>query len=272
MLEKEIYKDITHFTDNDVQSIIVCGDIHGQFSILVNKICCQYGVTDALVIVAGDCGFGFERPGFYEDLYRRKLRKHLEKNNVSLLMVRGNHDNPYYFKEPFMSDYADFPRMKTVPDYGVIEACGKTILCVGGGVSVDRTGRGGFPNSGKNWHGEVELKPAFWWPGEFPVYNEELLSQVNERFVVDTIVTHTAPSFCEKSSKDGIKSWLENDENLRGDLEHERLVMDLLDKKVKEYRWPVTKWIYGHFHWSWQAKIDGITYMMLNELELKELY
>lgn len=42
-------------------SIVVSGDIHGDFNVLVNKMCVQYGMRDTLLIVAGDCGFGFQK-------------------------------------------------------------------------------------------------------------------------------------------------------------------------------------------------------------------
>ena len=45
------------------KSIAVSGDIHGDFNQLVFKLCVQYQMRDTLLIVAGDCGFGFEKPG-----------------------------------------------------------------------------------------------------------------------------------------------------------------------------------------------------------------
>ena len=45
------------------KDIVVSGDIHGDFNLLVNKICVQYEMQNTLVIVAGDCEFGFERTG-----------------------------------------------------------------------------------------------------------------------------------------------------------------------------------------------------------------
>ena len=44
----------------DSKCLVVCGDIHGDFNLLVNKICVQYELKDTVVIVVGDCGFGFE--------------------------------------------------------------------------------------------------------------------------------------------------------------------------------------------------------------------
>ena len=45
----------------ECKGIVVSGDIHGDFNLLVNKICVQYQMQNTLVIVAGDCGFGFDQ-------------------------------------------------------------------------------------------------------------------------------------------------------------------------------------------------------------------
>lgn len=47
----------------EANSVVVCGDIHGDFHTLAYKMCIQYQMTDTLLIVAGDCGFGFDKPG-----------------------------------------------------------------------------------------------------------------------------------------------------------------------------------------------------------------
>ena len=62
------------------KSSVVSGDIHGDIVPLVNKCCVQYGMTDTLIIVAGDCGFGFERPGYYEAIYKRCSNKLSSRN------------------------------------------------------------------------------------------------------------------------------------------------------------------------------------------------
>ena len=46
------------FEYDEAKQVVVCGDIHGAFETMVFKTCVQYGMTDTLVIVAGDCGFG----------------------------------------------------------------------------------------------------------------------------------------------------------------------------------------------------------------------
>ena len=80
----------------EAKTIIVSGDIHGDFNQLVFKLCIQYQLTDTLLIVAGDCGFGFEKREYYEQMVRRNVKRMNQANNW-IVFVRGNHDNPAYF-------------------------------------------------------------------------------------------------------------------------------------------------------------------------------
>ena len=80
----------------EAKQVIVSGDIHGDFKTLVYKLCVQYECTDTLIIVAGDCGFGFEKPGYYNQVYNAVAGR-LRKSNNWIVFVRGNHDNPAFF-------------------------------------------------------------------------------------------------------------------------------------------------------------------------------
>ena len=55
----------------NAKGIVVSGDIHGDFTDLVNKCCSVYDLHDTLIIVAGDCGFGFSKKGYYDSLYKK---------------------------------------------------------------------------------------------------------------------------------------------------------------------------------------------------------
>ena len=46
----------------------VCGDIHGRFDFLIGEMK-RLELTDTLVIVAGDCGIGFDDPDYYQYVY-----------------------------------------------------------------------------------------------------------------------------------------------------------------------------------------------------------
>ena len=84
-------------------------------------------LADTLVIVAGDCGIGFDDPGYYRRTYQR-IAKTLKKLNSDLLLVRDNHNDLEYFQQESIA----FPRTKTVPDYSVVCFRSRNILCIGG--------------------------------------------------------------------------------------------------------------------------------------------
>ena len=247
------------------KGIVVSGDIHGEFNELVYKCCIQYGMTDTLIIVAGDCGFGFELRGYYENVYNRN-RERLSKSNNWVVFVRGNHDNPAYFNNyPIQHN-----RWMTVPDYSIIKACEHTILCVGGAISIDRS----YRINDEHYHLPKVNEPLarnIYWRNEYPVFDVDKFDEINEHCAVDTVITHTAPSFCELTSKSGMSSWSIRDENLMDDVKYERQVMDKILNYLKTKNHPLRHWFYGHFHQSWHQEIDGVQYNMLDIMELREI-
>jgi len=248
----------------EAKGIVVSGDIHGDFKQLVHKCCILYGMTDTLIIVAGDCGFGFERPGYYENVYKR-CSKQLQKANNWVVFIRGNHDNPAYFD----GEQVNYKRWKAIPDYTVIKACGHTILCVGGAISVDRTLR---IYESIMITSDDPLVPNVYWSNEPPVFNLTKLAALNEQCAIDVVITHTSPSFCEKSSHQGLESWAVHDNTLLADVNKERETMDHLLEYLTEHHHPIHSWYYGHYHESWHSVIDGIRYHMLDIMELREIW
>lgn len=255
-------KNTYEFTD--AKGIVVAGDIHGDFKALVYKCCIQYQMTDTLIIVAGDCGFGFQRPGYYEDLYMQ-LSGRLSKANNWLVFVRGNHDNPAYFD----GHQVNYKRWKAVPDYSVIKACGHTILCVGGAVTMERTWRESSPYH--HFHPVDPFQRDLYWPDEVPVYDEAKLEAISKDYAVDVVITHTAPSFCEPKEKSTLWQWSAEDVTLHRDVKKERKVLDDICTFLKENGHFLEHWFYGHFHESWHNEIEGVRYNMLDIMEVKEL-
>lgn len=210
--------------------------------------------------VDGDCGFGFDKPGYYENVFKRNTLR-LSKSNNWVVMVRGNHDDPEYFSE----ERIKHERFRTIPDYSVIQACGHSILCIGGAISIDRNYRkkhdSKYPASAT----------ASYWPDEITVYNETALKKISDKFRIDTVITHTAPSFCELISKNGLSEWAALDPAIPTDCESERKTMDRIYEHLKAAWHHVSHWYYGHFHQSWNSEIDGILISMLDIMEFKEV-
>lgn len=81
----------------NANSIVVSGDIHGDFTQLVYKCCVQYGMTDTVIIIAGDCGFGFEKPECYEDLLDDVKRERKVMDDILGYLYAKNHPLRYWF-------------------------------------------------------------------------------------------------------------------------------------------------------------------------------
>lgn len=205
------YLDISY--RNDI--VEVCGDIHGEFETLVFNIV-QKKIKNATVIVAGDCGFGFNKLAYYDELYKRKLHRKLKKQNVLLLMVRGNHDDPLFFDKELI----DFPYMKTLPDYTIVYTKGHNILCVGGVVSIDRQFR--LSQMDYNRILGKKLLPLYWKNESFRYDEEELQILQIEDIKIDAVITHSAPYFCPPLTKVDVEHFCANDNELASDLDKER--------------------------------------------------
>lgn len=251
------YLDLSSRTDN----VIVCGDIHGEYETLVHEIK-RHGISDAVVIVAGDCGFGFCRPSYYDDIYKQKMHGKLEKSNVLLLMVRGNHDDPIYFEKELI----DYPYMKTLPDYTVVHTTSHNILCIGGAVSQDRN----FRKSMMEVRGKGKM--PMWWANEPFVLKEEELQVLEDEYVhIDTVITHPAPSFCPPLVKGDFECFCANDDTLADDVRRERESLDAVYDWLKQHDHPLRNWYYGHYHHSDICERDGTLFHLLSINELKEI-
>ena len=222
------------------------------------------------VLVAGDCGFGFTT--IEGDKYAlSKLRRYADKNNVTVYFLRGNHDNPQYFKNEFSVG----KHLKCIPDYTVIHSVPQdfNVVCIGGATSIDRSDRIGRYQKrvldymkyhrGNEQEALQKVQKAY-WEDEAPVYDEQSLDEINETLKIDFVVAHTCPSFCQPLTKDGLYNWMANDKDLEKDLNDERQTMDKILKRLWEAKQPIKKWVYGHFHYHNYDSINGIDYVMLD--------
>ena len=241
----------------------VCGDIHGEFDSLIEKME-RMELTDTLVIVAGDCGIGFDDSGYYQDVYQRIVHT-LDKINCGLLLVRGNHDDPEYFERELIA----FPRMRTIPDYSVVRFRERTILCVGGAISIDRRYR-----TMQMHINQVESYASrkLYWENEAPQFIEREMDAIKEgKWRIDTVITHTAPSFCYPTTKSGIEMWMRKDPDLERDIDQERETMDKIHNRLLTDGHPLCCWFYGHYHDTCSDRIAGVGFYMLGIGQIREI-
>lgn len=246
------------------------GDIHGGFNLISNYID-KFGIKDAHIIQVGDFGVGFKT--FMKE--KRELEMYhtkLVNNNVTVWAFRGNHDfKPYFDNDPF-----GFSNIKLIPDYTVLELCGKRILCVGGAVSVDRLPRmsskqGDIFEKNGSWVGFEHKGSETWWHDEVFVLDVDKVSSMKN---IDIVLTHTAPAYCHPDNSFSFGPLVENfaayDKRLKSDLTFERQQMSELFHLLRLNGNSPTKHYYGHFHFSDKTTFDGCEHRVLGVGELWE--
>lgn len=260
--------------------VFCVGDIHGNFDGIIGWIK-RYGITDSTIIFCGDIGMGFYKPEYYKQTLG-KINKEFKKRNSYCLFLRGNHDDDTYFNGNLYKK----GNCLTLRDYTIVEVYNKddesqilpphkTILCVGGAISIDRTYR---INSNDvkardymRWHGGVSYEealmkiPQCYWINEMPIYDEEKLKEITDSGIkINYVCTHTSPSFCEPHTKEGLEEWSELDEALFEDIDNERKTMDKLYQYLIDNDHPLKTWFYAHYHYHSSQEYDGIKFYLLD--------
>lgn len=244
--------------------LLFLGDLHGQFSV-IHQYIDLYDIKDAHIIQVGDFGVGFNT---FEKEYRllKMTQEQLEKNNIHLWAIRGNHDyKPYFDNDPF-----GFSNIHLVADYTVLSLAGKNILCIGGAVSVDRMWR--MTKLQKQGDHISNIGQKSWWPDEVFELDRQKLGDMRD---INIVVTHTCPDYCTPDNTFGFGPFVDGiiqetgDNDLKTDLLIERQKMTDAFTILKmnndiEYNY------YGHFHKSDLTIYDGTKYRLLGIGELWE--
>lgn len=262
----------------NVETSFCIGDLHGEFKSLTSCIK-RYEIKNCLLLCCGDIGLGFEKEQHYKNIFT-KLNKLCKQQNVYIIFIRGNHDDPYYFD----NNKIKYSNIIAIQDYTVVQIFHTndedclyplhSILCVGGATSIDRTLRLGvmerevfkyrrFHNCSEE---EARIKcKKFYWENEHPYFNKVLLNEIkNQNINIDIVCTHTCPSIAQPVTKDGIQYWCLQDKTLEEDINTERTIMDNILNQLKLDEHKLTHWIYGHYHYRNNEIIDGVKYIMLD--------
>ena len=246
----------------------ICGDIHGEISGLVRNAV-NRGISCADILVVGDFGAGFGRPKSMDVAYG-KVRAALEKNDICIYTIRGNHDDPAFF-----DGLHDFERLHFLPDHCIIELCGKRIYPVGGAVSADIDLVDPLSRKSRRMINDSLIKfgssKRVWWPDEAPtqiVYGSApsassgTLASIEIPEGIDIVVSHEAPLSFEPSlmQADHVRdeTWLKIVES--------RKYLDYVLSQVKP-----TLWFYGHYHCHYEGNFQNTLYQCLDIAEMTRI-
>jgi predicted phosphodiesterase len=217
--------------------MFILGDIHGNFNQIVNFCRRNESKQPINLIQLGDFGAGFS-PDFLDDM--EYLNEYLFEHNVTLYVIRGNHDDPKFFNGNY-----NWSNLKLLKDYTVLDLEGKKILLIGGATSIDRNSR---------------TENISWWSDE--IFHLDV-QKIKELKNIDIVITHTAPNFVNPVSFNSLVLFFAKyDINLLRDLEDERnnvkIIYDILSENNK-----IEQWFYGHFHDTSTEEHNNTTFDLL---------
>jgi len=238
---------------------IYVGDIHQKFPLLGYDIK-HLDISDALIICLGDIGLGFDKIG-HHNKELEDIQKIVKKKNSTLLLFRGNHDNPDFFNKDLL-DKQD--NIIIAEDYSIINQNGIKSLIVGGGISIDRETR--LKNhtkklNKKRKYGSSSPIKQEYWEGEDIVLD---LSKVVDLEDISILLTHIAPPFTFPIDKLPLELDLQLISDERDSRNKLKIIYDELSKKNT-----ITNWYYGHYHDDY---IDHIGECYFRGIDMNKLY
>lgn len=218
------------------------GDSHsiGSFKEAVKKS----QLESANLIHVGDFGLGFN--ALWYDLQQlEQLDQFLGEKGINLYVIRGNHDNPIFWKRRYGLNLPKYSNINLIDDYTIRKIEDKNVLFIGGGVSIDR-----FIRSAEH--------PPTWWMDEKIEYSLGILqSVIGKARKVDIVVTHSAPEFALPYLKDGfphmVRQFIDQENahwgsDLEADLITERKQLTNIHTQIVGNKIFPEYWFYGHFH------------------------
>lgn len=222
--------------------MIMIGDLHGEYINLLYRIT-KLEITNTTFIQVGDFGLGFHDLN-YDLQTLTGLDKFLMKSNNKLYIVRGNHDNPFFWnhrQELYLKN------IFFAQDYDVLTIEDQKVLFIGGGISIDRINR----TPGKDY-----------WKEEEFILNEELLNKACAT-EIDIVVTHIAPdNVWPYLFTPVVNHYISREPRLATALKLERRNMRIVYEKVIQAG--CKRWYYGHYHQSMVEEKEGVKFRCLD--------
>lgn len=233
--------------------MLFIGDIHGNF-VKLQLLIDRFDFTDQTLIQVGDFGLGFR--SLAQDIYDMEmLNKRLKERNSKMYVIRGNHDNPEYWKS--MIHTFQLSNFKLVPDYTFMNIENKGIIFIGGGISIDRSKR--------------DLDKSY-WKNEAMIPNHEWFKTFNNN-MIDIVVTHVPMMSVYPIFDNGLLNYyLKDDETLQEDIDTEqKLLSDYNELLLKKNPNSLRNWISGHMHMTALQTTRNIKHRILDIDEFFEI-
>jgi UDP-2,3-diacylglucosamine pyrophosphatase LpxH len=224
--------------------VIKIGDVHGEWNWFPPFFASKPEGT--IFIQVGDFGIGYN-PTKDED-YLKKFNELLKSKDQVMYVIRGNHDNPAFFKGNHILSH-----IKLVPDYHTEVLEGKKYLFIGGATSIDR---------------KYQIEGVSWWPDEVFVPDMQKIADLTD---INVVISHTAPNVAHPFIMGGIVyQFAAGDPELLGDLNRERMLVTAVYQELCRNNPGLIEWWYGHFHWSKTTYVGSVKFRLLNINEAAE--
>ena len=169
------------------------------------------GIANAVVIICGGVRLGTKSGGYYDKAFS-ELDNIGEINNIDFVFIRSCGDNPALFN----GNAIHTKHVIAVEDYSTITVGEHVVLCVGGGVSFDRS-----------WI--KKHSPECYFEGERMRNIQEDIDITG----IDMVVSNCEPSFIYSPTKNMI-SWMNTDKELKAEIREETKIMDMLYVKFND--------------------------------------
>ena len=240
--------------------IIFLGDIHQNFE-YVKFLLKNHNLTDCTIIQVGDFGAGVTKPTNELDIHE-SLNSFLKDRNIIMYAIRGNHDDPSYFKGNHI-----YSNLKLLEDYTILDIEDERILFIGGAISIDRKAR----LAEDTVEAKYGSSRRSYWFDEVVIENKEAIDNARG---ITTLVTHTAPEWCIPVNKTSFGNLVDHfsydDDKLKDDLREERKLMSKIFDDLQKNN-DITNHFYGHFHRSDLTINGNCKHRVLGINELYEL-
>lgn len=225
--------------------VYIVGDIHNNWSFIYNFFADK---KDCYVIQVGDFNIGLNKTNHAAEQELIWLNKYLFERNIKMYIIRGNHDNPAFFKGNHI-----YSNLELLPDYSIREINKEKILFIGGAISINRS----QATYGIDWFDDEKF-----------VLDEKRLKEING---VTMLITHNTPDFCEPLHFSRVVyQYLPMDNGLLEELKYERKLHTKAWNILKEKN-KIMFYFNGHMHESHELHIGKALIKTLNVAEVAVL-